>query len=60
MTIRQNILRQIFEESVSVKIPPVKILHYTVLQMPNQAVDGVQSLCELLTCKMWYLHIIDN
>ena len=31
MTIHQNIFRQIFEESVSVKIPPVKILCYTVL-----------------------------
>ena len=31
MTIRQNVIRQIFEESVSVKISPVKILRYTVL-----------------------------
>ena len=26
----QNIFRQIFEELVSVKISPIKILHYTV------------------------------
>ena len=31
MTICQNIFHQIFEELVSVKISPVKILHYTVL-----------------------------
>ena len=30
MTIRQNIFRQIFEASVSVKISPVKILRYMV------------------------------
>ena len=36
MTIRQNIFRQIFEESVSVKIPPVKILCYTVAIANNQ------------------------
>ena len=30
MTIRQNIFRQIFEKSVSVKISPIKISRYTV------------------------------
>ena len=30
VTIRQNIFHQIFEESVSVKIPPVKILRHMV------------------------------
>ena len=31
VTIRQYIFRQIFEESVSIKISPIKILHYTVV-----------------------------
>ena len=32
VTNRQNIFRQIFEELVSVKILPVKILRYTVIK----------------------------